>query len=154
MNKVQFTQEGFDKIQKEHKELTGVKREKAVKRLQTARSMGDLSENSEYTAAKEDLAFVEGRIRELEELLKNAEIIKNGNHNGGVDIGDKVTVEVNGGQDKFQIVGEFEANPLEKKLSATSPIGKALFGKHRGDKVEVSVPAGKVVYTIVEINHQ
>ncbi len=153
MNRVQFTQEGFEKVKKEHEELTKNKREKAVIRLQTARNMGDLSENSEYAAAKEDLAFVEGRIRELEELIKNAEIIQSNHTNGGADIGDKITVEVNGNKDEYQLVGEFEANPLEKKLSTTSPIGKAIFGKNSGEKVEVQVPAGKVIYTIVEIKH-
>ncbi len=154
MNKVQFTQEGFDKLKDEHDKLKGSVREKAVIRLQTARSMGDLSENSEYTAAKEDLAFVEGRIRELEELMKQAEIVQHEPTSTGVDIGDTVTVEVNGTKDKFQIVGEFEANPLEKKLSTTSPIGKALLGKKMGESVQVHVPAGTITYKIVSVYPQ
>lgn len=151
MKKVQLTKQGFDNLQKEHQELLKKKRPTAVERLQKARAMGDLSENSEYTAAKEELAFVEGRIQEIEELLKNVEIVKNYNRRTNVDLGVKVTVEVNGKQESFEIVGEFEADPLNKKLSHTSPIGKALVGKKVGDLVEVEVPAGKIKYKIVDI---
>ena len=120
-------------------------------RLKTARAMGDLSENSEYSAAKDELAFVEGRIQEIEELLKNVEVVKN-HHNGHiVDLGCLVTVQVDGNQDQLQIVGEFEADPMNKKLSSTSPIGKALLNKHVGDEVEVEVPAGKMKYKILDI---
>lgn len=152
MTKIQFTQEGFDKLKGEYTELKTSKREYAVNRLQTARNMGDLSENSEYSAAKEDLAFVEGRIRELEELMKHAQIVS-GNHttNGHAEIGETVIVEYNGKRDEFQLVGEFEANPLEKKLSSTSPIGKALLGKRVGDEIEISVPAGKILYKVIGI---
>jgi len=154
MKKVQFTQEGLDKLKVELGQLKGSSREKAVVRLQTARSMGDLSENSEYAAAKEDLAFIEGRIRELETLLKNAEVIKNGHSNGGqIGIGDKVTVESQKVKNEYHIVGEFEANPLEKKLSITSPIGKSLLGRRVGEHIEVNVPAGRITYTIVDIQH-
>ncbi|MEO6509271.1 MAG: transcription elongation factor GreA [Patescibacteria group bacterium] len=151
IKKIPFTQSGFDKIKQEYAEITSTKKLKAIDRLQKARAMGDLSENSEYTAAKEDLSFVEGRIRELEEIMKNAEVVEHHADENTVDVGCKVIVEINGKQDAFYIVGEFEANPMEKKLSQTSPIGKALFGKKKGDVVEVQAPAGMMKYKIVDI---
>lgn len=151
MNKIQFTKDGFKQLQIELDDLLKVRRPAAVDRLAKARAMGDLSENSEYTAAKEDLAFIEGRIQEIEELMKNAEIIDVKTQNG-ISIGVEVTVEKDGKEETYSIVGEFEADPLTKKLSATSPIGKALIGKKGGDTVEVDVPAGKLKYKILKIN--
>jgi len=151
MNQVQLTKEGYDNLEKELKELKEVKRPEAVERLHKARSMGDLSENSEYNAAKEGLAFVEGRIQEIEEILKMAQVVVNHNRNHQVEVGTSVTVEIDGKKELFQIVGDFEADPLKKKLSHTSPIGSALIGKRVGDWVEVEVPAGKIKYKIVEI---
>ncbi len=150
MKKVQLTKEGYDNLQKELRELIEVKKPYAVERLQKARAMGDLSENSEYSAAREELAFVEGRIQEIEEILKTAQIIEN-QKKGIVDIGVKVMVEINGRKEEFHIVGEFEADPNAKKLSHNSPIGKALLGKKVGDWVEVEIPAGKIKYKIVDI---
>lgn len=154
MKKIQFTKEGFEKLKQEYDELTSKKKHQAIDRLQKARAMGDLSENSEYTAAKEDLAFVEGRVRELEELLANADIVDVTADQGAIVIGCKVKVETSGQHHEFMIVGEFEADPTTKKLSHTSPIGKALLGKKVGDKVEVSVPAGKMVYKIMDIRNE
>ncbi len=152
MKKVQLTKEGYDNLQKEYKELVEIKRPYAVERLGKARAMGDLSENSEYSAAKEELAFIEGRIQEIEEILKLAQVVTNHNGNHQVDVGVMVTVEAGGKQEQFNIVGEFEADPLKKKLSHTSPIGKALIGKKVGDFAEVEVPAGKIKYKVVEIH--
>lgn len=151
MKKVQLTKEGFVNLQKEYKELMEVKKPYAVDRLGRARAMGDLSENSEYSAAKEELAFIEGRIQEIDEILKLAQVVENHNGNHQVDVGVTVTVEVDGKQEQYSIVGEFEADPLKKKLSHTSPIGKALIGKKVGDFAEVEVPAGKIKYKIIEI---
>lgn len=151
MKKTQLTKEGYDSLKKEYQELTTVKKPYAVDRLQKARSMGDLSENSEYSAAKEELAFVEGRIQEIEEILKDVEIIENHISGNKVELGTSVIVEVNGTKELFQIVGEFEADPMSKKLSHTSPIGQALIGKKVGEWVEVDVPAGKIKYKIVDI---
>ena len=151
MKKVQLTKDGYKNLQKEYKELVEIKRPYAVERLGKARAMGDLSENSEYSAAKEELAFVEGRIQEIEQILKLAEVVENHNDNHKVAVGVAVTVEVDGRQEQFNIVGEFEADPLKKKLSHTSPIGQALLGKKVGDLAEVEVPAGKIKYRIVEI---
>jgi transcription elongation factor GreA len=146
----QFTRDGFNKLKEEYDVLIKVKRPTTVTRLAKARAMGDLSENSEYTAAKEEIAFVEGRIKEVEELLKNAVVIEP-TSSTGIDIGTQVTVEKNGALETFFIVGEFEADPMEKKLSSTSPIGKALLGKNLGDMVEVKVPVGTLKYVIKEI---
>ena len=150
MKSVQLTKEGYYNLKKELKELLEVKKPKAVDRLQKARAMGDLSENSEYSAAKEELAFVEGRIQEIEAILKTAKVVES-HQNEIVDIGVKVTVEKEGKKEEFHIVGEFEADPSSKKLSHNSPIGKALIGKKVGDWVEVKVPAGRIKYKIVDI---
>ncbi len=151
MKTTQITKEGFDNLKKELSELIEIKRPKAVERLSKARSMGDLSENSEYSAAKEELAFIEGRIQEIEDILKVAQVVENKNQNQKVAVGSTVVVENNSQKITFQIVGDFEADPLNKKLSCTSPIGQALIGKKTGDIVEVDVPAGKITYKILEI---
>jgi transcription elongation factor GreA len=151
MKTIQFTQDGYDALKKEFDELSSSKRQHAVDRLQKARAMGDLSENSEYTAAKEELAFIEGRILELEELLKNAQIVEQKTNSGMVVIGSHVTVERDGKHEEYTIVGEFEADPMQRKLSTTSPIGQALFGKKVGNTVEVEVPMGKMVYKIIDV---
>jgi len=151
MKTTQLTKEGFEKLKKELNELIKIKKPYAIERLHKARAMGDLSENSEYTAAKEELAFVEGRILEIEEILKTVQVVENRKKSNLVEIGASVVIEVNGKKELFQIVGEFEADPMEKKLSHTSPIGKALIGKTVGDQVEVNVPAGKIRYKIIEI---
>ncbi len=150
MKKIQFTKDGYDQLLIEYKELVEVRRPASVSRLQKARAMGDLSENSEYHAAKEDMAFVEGRIREIETLMKNAEVVA-AQKSDWVEIGTTVILEKNGKNETYSIVGEFEADPLAKKLSATSPIGKALLGKKEGDTVAVEVPAGKLIYKIIRI---
>jgi len=149
-NKIQFTQEGFDNLKLEHEDLIGPRRAKAVDRLAKARAMGDLSENSEYSAAKEEIAFVEGRIQEIEELINKA-VIMVSTPASGITIGTNVIVEKDGKEESYSIVGEFEANPLNNKLSSTSPIGKAFLGKKEGETVIVDVPAGKLKYKILKI---
>ena len=151
MKKIQFTQEGYDNLKNALEELRSHKRPAAVERLSKARAMGDLSENSEYTAAKEDLALVEGRLLELEDLLKNAAIIAHVTTSTAVAVGCHVSIETNGKKDTFLIVGEFESDPLRQKLSHISPLGKALLGKKVGDTITVNVPLGKITYKILEI---
>lgn len=151
MKNIQVTQEGFDNMQKELDELINIKKPETVERLQKARAMGDLRENSEYSASKEELAFIEGRILELEVLIQKAEIVSAATSGNGIQIGCSVIVEKDGNNEEFAIVGEFEANPMERKLSSTSPIGSALLGKKIGETVEVEVPAGKLIYKIVEV---
>ena len=149
--KIQLTQDGHDNLKLELEELMKIKRPAAVTRLSKARSMGDLAENSEYHAAKEELAFVAGRATEVETILKNAKIVSSVRTVDKISLGSKVKVKSANGAEEFEIVGEFEANPIEKKLSSTSPIGLALIGKAVGEKAEVVAPAGNKSYTVVEI---
>src|SRR5581483_942802 len=152
--KIYLTQEGLDALKKEYEDLTKVKRPEVVERVTQARNMGDLSENAEYTAAREELSFIDGRIDELEELLKQAEVIHEHKTADGkkiVELGSKVTVKTSGKDESYAVVGEWEADPAEKKISHESPLGKALLGKGIGEKVEVDAPAGKVLYTVVSV---
>ncbi len=150
-SKVLLTKEGLEEIKREYDELARVKRPVAVKRLADARELGDLSENSEYAAAKQDLAFMDGRIIELEEILHSAKLISKNHTRSMVDVGCKVTLHVDGKKEEFTLVGEWEADPKEKKISHESPLGKALMGKKVGEKVEVEAPAGRVLYKILTI---
>jgi transcription elongation factor GreA len=145
-----LTKEGLDTLKAEHDELVNVKRPTTVVRLSDAREAGDLSENSEYVAAKQDLSFIDGRIAELEEILHAAKIIKP-KVTGQVDVGSKVTLHINGKSEEYLLVGEWEADPMNRKISHESPLGKALLGKKSGDTVEVEAPAGKVKYKILDI---
>lgn len=153
--KVFVTKEGLAELKHELEELNSVKRPQVLERVSQARSMGDLSENSEYTAAREELSLMDGRIEELADIIKSANLIV-GNHKKGksatVELGSSITVSVGGKKEEFSLVGEWEADPKNKKISHESPLGKALIGKALGEKVEVEAPAGKVVYTIVGIN--
>ena len=151
-NDFHFTAQGLKELKAELKELVDDKRPKLIDRVATARSHGDLSENSEYTAAREDLAFIEGRVDELEELIAKAKVIRTKGGSGEVKLGCKVTVKVNGKEQTFEVVGEWEADPMEQKISHTSPLGKALLGKKKGEKIEIEAPAGKVKYHIHEIH--
>lgn len=150
--KIQLTQDGFEKLQAELKDLKENKKPAAVARLSKARSMGDLSENSEYHAAKEELAYAAGRVSEVETILKYAKVVAATGSKHKVSLGSKVKVRTENGEEEYEIVGEFEANPVERKLSATSPIGKALLNKAVGETADISVPAGTKTYTVVEIN--
>jgi len=149
--KIQITKKGHDALEKELDELVNVKRPKLVERLSRARSEGDLSENSDYANAKEELEFLDGRISELENVLKNAEVVKSNGGTESVNLGNAVKVKVDGNEQLYNIVGEWEANPNEKKISHTSPLGQALVGKKVGDKTEVEAPAGKLTYEIISI---
>lgn len=141
----------MEELKKEYEELNSVKRPQIVKRVADARDMGDLSENAEYTAARDELAFIDGRIEELEELLKEAVLIDRTEGAGGknIAIGSKVTVKVNNKEEVYTVVGEWEADPIQRKISHESPLGKALLGKSIGDTIEVTAPAGKIHYTVV-----
>ncbi len=150
--KMYLTPKGLENLKKEHEDLVNKRRPEVIERLSTAREMGDLSENAEYTAAREELSFIDGRIEELESFIKQAVIIDEANHKTkSVDLGSEVTVKVKGKKEIFTLVGEWEADPQEKKISHESPLGKALIGKTVGDDIEVEAPAGKMVYTIVSI---
>jgi len=149
-HKVVLTRDGLSDLQKEYDDLVQNKRLVAVQRLADARELGDLSENSEYAAAKQDLAFMDGRIAELEEILRSAKVIT-GHAKGHVDVGSKVTVSIKGRKEIFTVVGEWEADPVQRKISHESPLGKALIGKRQGEQVIVEAPAGKILYKIISI---
>jgi transcription elongation factor GreA len=149
-NKVVLTKQGLEELKAEYDTLVNHKRPDVVKRLSDARDLGDLSENSEYAAAKQDLAFIDGRILELEEIIHGAKVITS-HSKGSVDVGCKVTLHVNGKKEEFTVVGEWEADPVQKKISHSSPLGKALMGKKVGDKAEVEAPAGKLLYKVLHI---
>ena len=145
-----LTKDGLKALQAEYDDLVSVKRPEAVVRLANAREQGDLSENSEYTDAKQALSFMDGRIAELEEVLHGVTVVTS-HPKGKVDVGCKVTLHMNGKKEIFTIVGEWEADPMSKKISHESPLGKALIGKKVGEKVEVEAPAGKILYKVLEI---
>ena len=152
--KIYLTKEGIEELKKEHDVLTKVKRPDILTRVSNARNMGDLSENGEYTAAREELSFIDGRIDELEIIIKQAVVIKESvkSSNHAVKLGSTVTLHSNGKKEVFTVVGEWEADPIAKKISHESPLGKALIGKKVGEKVEVEAPAGKIVYEIASIS--
>lgn len=151
--KIYLTKEGLEELKKEFNDLAKVKRPDVLARVSQARSMGDLSENAEYVAARDELSFIDGRIDELEELIKQAVLIQETHAKGGsvVKLGSTVTVHIKGKKEIFTVVGEWEADPKEKKISHESPLGKALLGKKIGEKVEVEAPAGTLSYTIASV---
>lgn len=148
-DKIYLTKQGKETLRKELNELVAKKRPQSIKRVAQAREMGDLMENTEYANARDELAMLEDRIEELEGLLEKAELIREINNKcKKVSLGCKVTVKVNKETHVYTVVGEWEANPLAKKISHSSPLGKALLGKTIGENVEIEAPVGKIVYQI------
>ena len=151
-NQVQVTKQGLNSLKEELDELQNEKRPKLVERLAYARTQGDLSENSDYQNARDELEFLDGRISELDNVIKKAKVVKASKNPEEVSFGTKVELKANGKEHIYEIVGEWEADPVEKRISHTSPLGQALIGKRVGDKVEVEAPAGKVIYKILKIH--
>ncbi|MBI2028257.1 MAG: transcription elongation factor GreA [Candidatus Levybacteria bacterium] len=150
--KIYLTKEGLAELKKEYDELVNKKRPDVLTRVTQARNMGDLSENAEYVSAREELTFIDGRIDELEILLKQAVVIRDSKtSNHAVKLGSTVTLKVDGNEEVFTLVGEWEADPINKKISHESPLGKVLIGKKVGEKVQVEAPAGKLIYTIASV---
>ena len=150
-NSLLLTPEGLNKIKEELRELIENKRPEVAKRIQDAREAGDISENSEYDAAKQEQSYVEGRISELEDIVKNAKVSEI-QMDDKVGVGCKVTVHMESSEDTFYIVGGPEADPMAKKISDESPLG-SLLGKRVGEKVEFEAPVGKLIYTILKIEY-
>lgn len=146
-----LTQTGFDSLKRELETLKKEKLPEAIKRVAKAREFGDLSENSEYHAAREDHAWIQGRIEELEDILSRSKVVDSQAGGDSVGVGCRVFLEINGAEHEFSIVGEWEADPAQKKISHESPLGQALVGKKVGEKVEVEAPAGKIIYTVKKI---
>lgn len=151
---VLLTKEGLEKIKEEYDRHVSVTRAEVAERIKEARSFGDLSENAEYDAAKQEQAELEERINKLESMMRNAKIIdEDSSVEGIVNIGNTVIVKEKGSKEKvkFQIVGATEADPFEGKISNESAVGKALIGNKKGDTVEVEVIDGKITYKIMGI---
>jgi transcription elongation factor GreA len=146
-----LTQEGEKKLRAELAELTGPRREELAKRLRSAIQMGDLSENADYHKAKEDQAFLEGRIQEIEAVLRTAVVVKK-SRSDVVAVGSTVTVqEDNFDPETYYLVGAKEADPRNGKISNESPIGRALMDHKVGDVVEAETPGGKIRFKILKI---
>jgi transcription elongation factor GreA len=149
-----MTQAGKQKLEQELEHLKTVVRKEVVERIKIARSFGDLSENSEYDAAKDEQAFVEGRITTIENMIRNARIISEDElSKDSVSLGSSVTfVELpEGDEETYTIVGSAEADPFEGKISNDSPIAKSLLGRKVGDQVTVQTPGGEMNVKIIEI---
>ena len=152
---VLLTKEGYEKVVAEYDELVSVKRSEVAARIKEAREFGDISENAEYDAAKNEQAELEERIMKLENMMRKAKIIEEGKTNRGkVNIGNKVTVKdlKTKKTEVYIIVGTTEADPFEGKIYNESKVGEALLGAKVGEKIEVEVPAGKIKYEIISIN--
>ena len=145
--------EGLEKLKLELRELKTVRRREVASRIEVAKALGDLSENAEYHEAKDEMALLEGRITEVEEILKNVQVIEEETGvQGVVRVGSTVKVSVNDKERTFNIVGSSEADPLSGKISNESPIGSALLGTKVGDTVTVTTPAGKTDYRVLEVS--
>ncbi len=150
--KIYLTKDGLDKLNKECEDLTTNGRKEVANLIKQAKEYGDLSENSEYADAKDKQAFIEGRIAELEHILKNSEMIDEVHTKcSKVSVGCTVQVEVEDGEMNYKIVGSYEADPEKGWISNESPLGQALLGKASGEEVEVNAPAGTIRYKVKRI---
>jgi len=154
VKEVILTPEGYKKLQEEIELLSTVRRQEIAERIRVAREFGDIAENAEYDAAKNDQAHLEARIAMLEERLKNARVVtKKEIRSGEVSVGTTVRLkDLDSNKTvEYHIVGSAEANPAEMKLSNESPVGKAIMGRKKGEVVEVTVPRGTTKFKIMEI---
>lgn len=151
-NVTYLTRDGFEKLQVELDNLVRVRRKEIAARIQEAKELGDLSENAEYQEAKNEQAFNEGRIEELENTIKHAEIIEEDKKPSGVvQVGSTIKLSANGSISTFQIVGSNEADPANGKISNASPIGQAVLGKRLNEKISVKTPKGEAEYTVTSV---
>lgn len=152
MNEQIISQEGYNKISEELNYLTTVKRKEIAERIERAKELGDLSENAEYSEAKDAQALNEGRVLELASILKNVTVVQNGKASGEVVMGSKVTAVSNGKEKEYTIVSFNEADPLNGKISNESPLGVAFLHRKKGEEVDVETPRGLVKYKIIKID--
>lgn len=151
-NQTFITQTGYKKLVDELEDLKKIKRKEISERIQEAQELGDLSENAEYVEAKNEQAFTEGRIQEIETLLKHATIIKEKRKSSSqVEIGSKIKIQDDNEQKEYIIVGSNESDPAKGKISNESPLGQAFMGKKVGDIIEISIPKGIKAFKIIEI---
>lgn len=151
MNEQIISQEGYDKLRDELNLLTTVKRKEIAERIERAKELGDLSENAEYSEAKDSQALNEGRIMELTNTLKNVTVVESSGSREQVSMGSKVTVKSSSGEKTYTIVSFNEADPAAGKISNESPLGLAFLNKRRGSEVEVETPRGSFKYKIIKI---
>ena len=147
-----MTEEKIEKLKVELKNLKEEKIPGLAKRIDDARQMGDLSENAEYHAAREDMAWAQTRVKELGYLIDNAEVISTSAKNGEVQVGSRIVVSNKGKKKEYTIVGAQEASPIDGKISNESPLGSAFLGAKKGQKIIVNLPAGPQEYKIEEVN--
>ena len=147
-----LSKEGLQKLREELEQMVSVRRSEIATRIHDAKEHGDHTENAEDEDAKNEQAFVEGRIQALESMIKNAVLIDENHSTDHVQIGSTVVLQSEDGPETYTIVGSAEASPREGRISNESPVGRALLGRRKGDKVVVSVPAGDFTYTIVSIS--
>lgn len=148
-----ITQQGLDKLKSELEQLLSVQRQEVAEEIKRAREMGGTENNAEYEDAKNDQAFVEGRILALENIVWNAEVIESPGLPGVVELGNKVLIQNQDGKiEQFIVVGSAEADPLEGKISNESPVGRAILGKKIDDEVEVQTPSGVLKLLIMEVS--
>lgn len=155
MNQVPVTKTGYQRLEEELKDLKSIQRPAVIEAIATARAHGDLSENAEYHAAREQQSFIEGRIQQLEAAIGKAQIIDPATLSGNtVKFGATVTIvdENTDEEETWQIVGDFEADTDKKRLSISAPVARALIGKSVGDSVEVATPKGKRGYEILNVS--
>ncbi|MEJ2510235.1 MAG: transcription elongation factor GreA [Anaerolineales bacterium] len=151
-NEYLITKEGLKKLKEELEDMKTRQRDELSKRLRFAIQQGDLSENADYHKAKEDQAFLEGKIREYEETVAGAKIIDGSNNNGVIDVGSHITIQEGSyPEERYHMVGAREANPMEGRISNESPIGKALLGRKAGDTVTVETPGGAMELKILSV---
>jgi len=146
-----LTAEGLEKIKRELDELKNVKRKEVIERIARAKELGDLSENAEYSDAKDEQGFIEGSIIELEKMINDSILVDNKKTSEVVIIGSRLKIKNDGKERYYTIVGSKEASPQENKISNESPLGQAFLGKKVGDIVNVEVPKGEVEYEILAI---
>lgn len=153
MNEQIITREGYNKLKEELDFLSASKRKEIAERIERAKELGDLSENAEYSEAKDAQALNEGRILELAGILKNVTIVENScNKKGEIDMGSKVIASTGGKEKEYEIVSFNEADPLNGKISNESPLGMAFLRKRKGDEVNVETPRGEVKYKIINVD--
>lgn len=153
MNKeLLITQEGLEKLKTESRDLKEKTRKEVIERIRNAKEFGDLSENAEYEDAKNQQSFVEGRIQELEEMIRNARLVSKDQDKSKVEIGDKVTIKCNGDSpETYEIVGATESDPASGKISSESPIARTLLNRKKGENIEIPTPDGTMTCKILKI---